>query len=319
MITLNQNIFIATITNLIAYTTYHDNYRLGDDIDKLLSVFRSDDVPMGDGKVVRTATLPSVQNLNPTSSTLLAVVKPNIAEQYIPVDEWKYIQLSINEYLMRGAFVNEGALGILVSYLVNTMQIAKRLYLYDRVRGLVLSLDSNANATKTTLTGMADDPNGTAQERNAIRTYNTNELYRYLISRIKQIGKGATIKDTSDGTSVKVYARAEDVVAIVSDELLASLDVDTLATLLNSNEITKNVKVELITMDYSAIGGGSPVANNVVFLLSRDKIQYGFFYQVATQFFDASILNTNNWLHFSDYCGFVNKAYAEVITCTNFA
>ena len=106
-------------------------------------------------------------------------------------------------------------------------------------------------------------------------------------------------------------------VCIISNELFSALDVDTLATLLNSSEITRNVPIELVTMDYSQIGLIT-VNPNVAFLLSKDKVQYGYFYQVATQFFDASNLNTQNWLHFSDYCDQVYRAYSKTITLTNF-
>lgn len=318
MITLNQNIFVATITNLIAYSIYQDNYKLGDDVSRLLEVFRSDDVPLGDGKVVHTSDLPTVSNLDVVNSSVLTLSAPSIQEQYIEVSEYKKVSLSINEYLLRGAFVDEGALGLLASYLLNTMQIAKKLHMYDRVRAVVLGL--NGVATNDGLTGYAYSANDTAVETNAKRTANTNLFYRNLIEEIKLAGKGATVNVTdgaSPATTIKVYERPEGLICILSDQLFASLDVDTLATLLNSSEITRNVPIELLTMDYSTIGGIT-VNPNVAFLLSKDKVQYGYFYQVATQFFDASNLNTNNWLHFSDYCDQVHRAYAKTITLTNF-
>ena len=319
MITLNQNIFVGTITNLIAYSIYHDNYRLGDDVDRLLEVFRSDDVPMGDGKVVHTADLPEVVDLNPNTSSLLTVTKPSIQEQYIPVSEYKKVPLSINEYLLRGAFVDEGALGLLASYLLNTMQIAKRLHMYNKVRDVILSMDDSA-ITGVTLEGLASAQSDTAVEQNAKRTANSNMVYRAIIEEIKKAGKGVSINTTepegTGSTVIKVYERPDNIVAILSDKMFASLDVDTLATLLNSNEITRNVTIELLTMDYNTVESG--VTPNVIFLLSKDKVQYGFFYQVATQFFDASNLNTQNWLHFSDYCDQVYRAYALEIRLNGF-
>ncbi len=318
MITLNQNIFVATITNLIAYSIYQDNYKLGDDISRLLDIFRSDDVPLGDGKVVHTSDLPLISNLDIVNSSLLTLSAPSIEEQYIEISEYKKVSLSINEYLLRGAFVDEGALGLLASYLIGTMQIAKKLHMYDRVRAVIMGL--NGVSTNVTLTGFAYDATDTAQEDNAKRTANTNMFYRKLIEEIKLAGKGATVNVT-DGTvppaTIKVYERPENMVCVISNELFSALDVDTLATLLNSSEITRNVPIELVTMDYSTIGLIS-VNPNVAFLLSKDKVQYGYFYQVATQFFDASNLNTQNWLHFSDYCDQVYRAYSKTLTLTNF-
>lgn len=324
MITLNQNIFVGTITNLIAYSIYHDNYRLGDDIDRLLEIFRSDDVPMGDGKVVHTADLPTVVDLNPNTSSLLTVTKPVLQEQYIPVSEYKKVPLSINEYLLRGAFTDEGALGLLASYLINTMQIAKKLHMYNRVRSAIYTVFHHN--TGETLTGKTIATTDTAVESNAKRTYNTNLLYRALIRIIKQAGKGlnTVVTGGSDvGDELVCYDRADNLVAIISDGMLASLDVDTLATLLNSNEITRNVPIELLTMDFGNIfdpeeESVEDIGQGTVIIMSKDKVQYGFFYQVATQFFDASNLNTQNWLHFSDYCGQVYRALSYNLILQNF-
>lgn len=318
MITLNQNIFVGTITNLIAYSIYHDNYRVGDDVDRLLEVFRSDDVPMGDGKVVHTADLPEVVDLNPNTSSLLTVTKPSIQEQYIPVSEYKKVPLSINEYLLRGAFVDEGALGLLASYLLNTMQIAKRLHMYKRILLAINDIFENGDITAVVYAGFAQASGDTAVEQNAKRTANTNLLYRGLIEQIKKAGKGDTIwisGGDDSGSDIKVYERPENIVCILSDKMFASLDVDTLATLLNSSEITRNVPIELITVDYTQFTG---MSENSCLIMSKDKIQYGYFYQVATQFFDASNLNTQNWLHFSDYCSQVYRAYVKELTITNF-
>ena len=302
MITLNQNIFVGTITNLIAYSIYHDNYRLGDDVDRVLEIFRSDDVPMGDGKVVHTTNLPSVVDLNPDTSSLLTVTKPTITEQYIPVSEYKKVPLSINEYLLRGAFVDEGALGLLASYLINTMQIAKRLHMYNRVLSVIQTVATRASSDEEDwVLPSESDP----VAANAAETFNSNKLYRWLMRTIKSVGKGLVANITTTPTSsMMFYDRPDNLVALIDDETFANLNVDTLATLLNSSEITRNVKVELVTVPHNTLSGIKCL------LLSKDKIQYGFFYQVATQFFDASNLNTNNWLHFSDYCDQVYQAFS---------
>ena len=95
-ITLNANKFVGTLSNLICYTFYKDNYHLGDNIDALLNAFRSDDTINGDGKLVLTSDLPVVKDLVVNTSTLLTSVPPVIQEQYIPVTKFKYIQLTVN-------------------------------------------------------------------------------------------------------------------------------------------------------------------------------------------------------------------------------
>lgn len=309
-ITLNANKFVGTLSNLICYTFYKDNYHLGDNIDALLNAFRSDDTINGDGKLVLTSDLPVVKDLVVNTSTLLTSVLPVIQEQYIPVTKFKYIQLTVNRYLMRGGFEDEYAMATLISYLLNNMRVAKRLQLKSDIENVIDKILTN-NPTTQTVTGLAKPTtNPTAVELNAVRTYNTNLIYRTILTVIQMLGLGYELNVTTGNDTFKAYERPDNIVCLVKPSTMASMDVDTLATLLNSNKITQKINVNFI--ENEAIGDGK------VLVLSKDKIQYGYFYQVATSFFDASNLNQQDFLHFSYYCDQIERAPAVLIECTNF-
>lgn len=312
-ITLNANKFVGTLSNLICYTFYKDNYHLGDNIDALLNAFRSDDTINGDGKLVLTSDLPVVKDLVVNTSTLLTSVPPVMQEQYIPVTKFKYIQLTVNRYLMRGGFEDEYAMANLISYLLNNMRIAKRLQLKSDIENVIAKILTN-NPTTQTVTGLAKPTgNPTAVELNAVRTYNTNLIYRTILRVIQMLGLGyeLNVTDVTTGNGTfEAYERPDNIVCLVEPSTMASMDVDTLATLLNSNKITQKINVNFI--ENEAIPDGE------VLVLSKDKIQYGYFYQVATSFFDASNLNQQDFLHFSYYCDQIERAPAVLIKCTNF-
>lgn len=312
-ITLNANKFIGTLSNLICYTFYKDNYHLGDNIDALLEAFRSDDTINGDGKLVLTSDLPVVKDLVVNTSTLLTSVPPEIQEQYIPVTKFKYIQLTVNRYLMRGGFEDEYAMANLISYLLNNMRIAKRLQLKTDIEKVITKITTN-NPTTQTVTGLAR-PTGTptAVELNAVRTYNTNLIYRTLLTVIQKLGLGYKLNITDKTTgndTFKAYERPNNIVCLINPSTMASMDVDTLATLLNSNKITQKISVNFIE--------NNTITDGKILIVSKDKIQYGYFYQVATSFFDASNLNQQDFLHFSYYCDQIERAPAVLIECTNF-
>lgn len=312
-ITLNANKFIGTLSNLICYTFYKDNYRLGDNIDALLEAFRSDDTINGDGKLVLTSDLPVVKDLVVNTSTLLTSVPPEIQEQYIPVTKFKYIQLTVNRYLMRGGFEDEYAMANLISYLLNNMRIAKRLQLKSDIETVITKITTN-NPTTQTVTGLAKPTTSpTAVELNAVRTYNTNLIYRTLLTVIQKLGLGYELNVTNKTTgndTFEAYERPNNIVCLISPSTMASMDVDTLATLLNSNKITQKINVNFIEND--------TIKDGEILIVSKDKIQYGYFYQVATSFFDASNLNQQDFLHFSYYCDQIERAPAVLIECTNF-
>lgn len=312
-ITLNANKFVGTLSNLICYTFYKDNYHLGDNIDALLNAFRSDDTINGDGKLVLTSDLPVVKDLVVNTSTLLTSVPPVIQEQYIPVTKFKYIQLTVNRYLMRGGFEDEYAMATLISYLLNNMRVAKRLQLKSDIETVIAEILAN-NPTTETVTGLAR-PTGTptAVELNAVRTYNTNLIYRTILNVIQMLGLGYELNVTDKTTgndTFEAYERPENIVCLVEPSTMASMDVDTLATLLNSNKITQKINVNFIENE--------AIADGTVLVLSKDKIQYGYFYQVATSFFDASNLNQQDFLHFSYYCDQIERAPAVLIECPKF-
>lgn len=325
-ITLNVNKFIGTLANLIAYSGVLDTYKIGEAIDEPLDKFRGSDIANGDSKLILTAGLPTVYDTDFENSTLLSVVKPSVNEQVISVSAWKSIQLSINRYLLAGAFINDSAMATLTAYLLYTMQVAKKLHMYSTIEELVhvrMGAEITANNHVVTVNGVAVDPNDDVQTQLATRTNNATLFFKWLKNELKQyeLGKKKGYKNASDTTGMKVVENRRDMVLILDPKLSASLDVDGLAVLLNSDELTKKLTIDFMEMDMTAGGAGSGYANigpAFAVLCSKEAFTYGYFYQVATSFFDASILNTNNWLHFSYYKGDVEYAPLEVIKLDNY-
>lgn len=320
MITLNANKFIGALTNLIAYTRALDTQDTRG-LDRLLDTFRGPNLPTGDGYVVRSTGIPTVSDLDTANSSVLTVVKPTVLEQYIPVKAYKKVQVTINDYLMRGAFNRESAMGELVGLILKSMRTAEKLYLYNMVVGNAtsglsgLAVGANLSGDEAlsfniNITGIADSDSATPQERLSARTYNTKAFVRKLIATIKRIERG----EYEGMNGVQSLIGRDKLVCIMTDDMLASLDVDLMASLLNSEYLNDPIKVKIIT-----ISGWKNEASkdSTVLLMQDDAYIYGFFYEVATTFFDPSNLNTNNWLHFSYYEGVVKAGIAGTITVTN--
>lgn len=320
MITLNANKFIGALTNLIAYTRALDTQDTRG-LDRLLDTFRGPNLPTGDGYVVRSTGIPTVSDLDTANSSVLTVVKPSVLEQYIPVKAYKKVQVTINDYLMRGAFNRESAMGELVGLILKSMRTAEKLYLYNMVVGNAtsglsgLAVGANLSGDEAlsfniNITGIADSDSATPQERLSARTYNTKAFVRQLIATIKRIERG----EYEGMNGVQSLVGRDKLVCIMTDDMLASLDVDLMATLLNSEYLNDPIKVKIITISEWK---NETSQDSTVLLMQDDAYIYGFFYEVATTFFDPSNLNTNNWLHFSYYEGVVKAGIAGTITVTN--
>ena len=109
-----------------------------------------------------------------------------------------------------------------------------------------------------------------------------------------------------NGNDTQMF-NGSSLVSLVPYSVSNMLTVDALATLLNSSKITDSLSwlKTIITEDLQIQAVGAPSALNSIIIMHKDKIKYGYFYQVDTSFFDASNLNLNHWLHFSFYMGVV--------------
>jgi len=301
MITLNANKFLGALTNLITYVEVADVLKL--DTLKLNKVCKKNDIKYGDGKVVRSADIPAVTNM-PTSSTLLTVVSPTVNEEYISLSGFKSVQLTINEYLMRGAFLNEYELSDFTSYLLKTMRAAKQKHIFDQ---LVYLIDNyTPTNTEQTITINMFDTTGLLDpaQLQMAQTYNTNAFIKALLKA--QVKLNTPYDKFNDNSQGEIIAN-EDMVLIATDDLSNDLLVDTFAKLFNSGKITEKFQYGdsvVIPRDLFT----TLTSSFLCYLAHKDKFQYGYAFEVATSFFDASTLNTNNWLHFAYYIGSV-KAY----------
>lgn len=296
-ITLAVNKFIGTLTNLIGYAQVADTLERGE-LDRFVSSCQDVNVTHGDGKVVMSVNVMNVTDL-PTNSTLLTSVPPDIREQYIPVDAFKTIQTTVNKYLMRGAFTDEYAAANLYAFIREAMESTKRIWMYNVLVGKYNAYDPE-QASQTVTVDLIDITGITEPtEIKAAKTLNTNTMYERLIQVLTEMGADTTAYNDLGLTEVIDYKSLK---FVANSYFNGQMIVNTLATLLNSDLITEAQKW---SSTYVIPQGKFTEANKntvIGWLGHNKKIQFGYFYNVATSFFDASTLNQSDWLHFSYYC-----------------
>lgn len=301
MITLNVNKFLGALTNLITYVEVADVLKL--DTLKLNKICKKNDIKYGDGKVIRSADIPTVANM-PTVSTVLTTVSPVVNEEYISLSGFKTIQLTINKFLLRGAFLNEYELGDFTSYLLKTMRASKQAHIFDQLVNLIDTYTpTNAEQTKTitmfNTTGLLDP-----MQLQMAQTYNTNAFIKELLK--VQAKLNTPYNKFNDNSQTEIISN-DDMVLVATDELSNDLLVDTFAKLFNSGKITEKFQYgESVVIPSDLLTNLG--ATFLCYLAHKDKFQYGYAFEVATEFFDPSTLNVNNFLHFAYYIGSV-KAY----------
>lgn len=299
MVTLNVNKFLGALTNLIAYSQVADTMERGQ-VGKFVSSFQDINVDNGDGKVVLSADMLTVNDLNAQSS-LLTSTPPTVNEQYVSVENYKVIPMTINRYLMRNAFVNEEQLANFTGYLMAIMQATKTAYLSEEIIKEIEAY-TPTQATQTVTVDTIDTSTLTdPMQLEAAKRYNANALQKAFIKTLQALSfptakyNDVGYKEVIDFSSLKLVIKAEQDVDIV---------VDSLAYLLNSDKITEAQRWgETYVVPEEQFTGSTDF---VAWLMHNKKIQYGYFYEVATSFFDGSTLNQNDWLHFAYYLDTIN-------------
>lgn len=304
MITLNANKFLGTLTNLIAYSQVADTMERGQ-VGEFVNSFQDINVENGDGKVVLAADMLAVNDLSGQSS-LLQSNPPTVDEQYISVENYKVIPLTINRYLMRNAFVDESQLANFTGYIMGAMQATKTAFLSaELIKELEAYTPNQASQTKTitiiNTTGLTDP-----MQLEAANRYNANKIQKEFIKTLQALSfptakyNDLSYKEVIDFESLKLIIRGDTDADII---------VDSLAYLLNSDKITEAQRWSktFVIPNEQFTGENTFVA----WLMHNKKIQYGYFYEVATSFFDGSTLNQNDWLHFAYYLDTV-KAFPAV-------
>lgn len=298
-ITLPVNKFIGTMSNLVGIVQTADTLEEGT-IGQIIRACEDVSIPNGDGKMILSTDVLAVEDL-PTTSTLLTSKVPTIKEQYIKVDNYKVVQMTINRYLMRGAFLSEGSMSGFIAYLYHMMRKTKEIYLYNLIVGMYDNYTPTlATQTKTvdlidvSAAAIANDPT----KLRAAQTENSNRVYKALINTL--IAMGVPTKAFNDLELTEIIDK-KSLMLIENAYFGTEMLVDTIASLLNSYKITDALKWgETIVLPPESF----KTANQKViigWLAHKKKIQFGYFYNVSTSFFDASTLNLNNWLHFSYY------------------
>lgn len=326
-ITLPLNMWLGALTCLINYTQTANTNQGAFDID-LLNETQDINVADGNGKLILSADLPTAKDYAKVSS-LLTVTDPIVAEQYVALTKFRTIPLSISMQFMRLSFNNETDSATFSGYVISLMTASKNVNLYEEIVELMENwvptpfddtkpISSGKRGQKTSMitVDLWDISTLTdITQINEYQTYNSNTIYNTLLNV-----KANLIAPSTDFNEqgMKEYVSNNELKAFINSYFENFLTINTLATLLNSNKITENGNnVKKYTQIPQIMLSEDNKTKIICWLGHGKKFQWGYFYNLATAFFDASNLTTNNWLHYSYYMTTVDN-YPMLKVIANF-
>lgn len=307
----NQNEFVGSLTNLCVNIFVNDTVAEGQ--DRLVASCMHEAVSFGDkAALISVDTLPVSDYAD--ASSLLSVVKPIMDEQQLDTTDRKKIQVTLNKYLMAGAFTGEYSLAEAFAVILSMLTKTKEIYLYKKVvaayEGYVGGKENDGTlkpmlATQTITIDLINVDNLTSEvEKQAARTANSNKCLRVMLKTYHNLCAPSR-KYNELGYETK--SKPRDLKFVVNDNFETNFVTDSFATLLNSGRISeRETWSETIVIPEDQFANEQTKTSVIGWFGHKDKYQIKPRFEVGTSFFDASNLNQNDWLHFWLISGFAN-------------
>lgn len=292
MIQLNQNEFLANLCNLVVVTRINKTVN---DIDSpLVRSCMMEDVPYGDSKLLITVDTLEAKDYSKTSS-LLTVSEPTVDEQELETTDKKFFTVTLNRYLLKGAFANEYSMSDCVAVILSMLQKSKGIYLYKKVVAAYENW-TPTQAGQTLTIDLIDTTDMTGQELYSAQVTNA----KTILKKIQNLYENMTAPTRQyNDIEYETFMSGDDYKLILNSNFSNLIDVDALATLLNSSKITdKQTWRETYIIPSEQFTNSDTKTKVIGWLGDREKYQISPRFEVATSFSDGSNLMDNNWLHF---------------------
>lgn len=322
IVSLTQNEFVGSLTNLAIVTLV--NKTVADTTTPLVQSCLFDAVDYGDKALMISVDTLEVGDYSATSS-LLTTKAPTLDEQALSTTDKKKIQVTLNRYLMKGAFANEYSISEAFAVILSMLKKTKDIYLYKKCVSAYENYNGGLNndgtvkpmlETQTVTIDLVDVTKLTDQGQiAAARQQNSNAIYRTLMGIFQGMTSPTRLYNE---LGFETLSSPDDIKAILNARFMNLMITDTLASLFNSSKISDQIKWrETIVIPEVQFTNKNTRQTVIGWIGDRNKYQIRPRFEVGTSFFDASTLNDNYWLHFWIISGFVN-GYPLVKLVANF-
>jgi len=304
--TLPVSKMLSTMTTLIGDVRYGENIRVSKIVNTLVDSCRIGKVDYGKG-IVKTFELDvqPTKNLSETSSAF-TITKPNVAQEVLPITDYKFVPISMAELLTRDAFLNGDAVDTFINNLMKLPEKTIRFNLFDAMKNLymawsprasqVVSIDQidTSNITNITEKRAAEQWNATQIAKVMRKTMNNAQLLN------DKYTDKATYTDANGGgtKNVKSALETDNLKIVFNDEYYTNFLADAMASLYHSEKVGEMIPGDnFVLMPTDAINQANQ--KTIAWLSEKDKFALADFYKVTLSIQDPSTLYLNVFFHYS--------------------
>ena len=294
--TLPASKLLASITTFVNQLRFKDTLHSTSMVRDFVDNCKVGKVDSGKGIVFTfKKSLQPVNNLSTTSS-VLTITPPNVAQEIIEIDNYKVIPLSVSRQLMYDAVPNGELVDTFLNYLYSLMEDTQKFYEFDQLVADLFAW-TPTQATQTINIDQLDLTGLTGADLQGAIQWNASEIARVLRKTINNLAYKST--DYTDVATTMTAVNKDQLRLIMNDTYETNFLADAMASLYHSDKVgemlsgfTKDVLSESI---FTANSQGTTIG----FLFDKDKLAMADYYKLQMSFTDASTLFTNSFLHFA--------------------
>ena len=324
-ITLPASKMLSTMTSLIGDVRFNETLGTSDIINDMVDSARVGKVDYGKGIVYEFKLAPQpTKDLSETSSAF-TITKPNVAQETILIDEYKFVPISLSEVLSKDSALRGETISEFFAFVMGLLEDTTQFNLFDVVNGLYQTWVPG-QATQTIQVRQIDTTNLTGTDLTSALTWNANEMAKVMRKtvnnmRIKnnKFTDVATFTDVNTGETENVVSalKNDNLKLVVNDKYWTNFIAESLASLYHSEKIGEMIPDKFVLLPEDAMAQGNE--NVIGWLSDKSKFALADFYRVTLSILDPSTTYQNTFYHYAYGAGVFKyapgvKFVAQLIT-----
>lgn len=314
-ITLPASKMLQAMTTLIGDVRFNDTLAPSDIVNELVDSCRIGNVDYGKGIVYNFKVAPQpTKDLSETSSAF-TITKPNIAQETIKIDEYKFVPISVSEILSRDTAVRGETIDQFFSFIMSLLEDTIQFNLFDVCNALYQDWIPG-QASQTIYVDQIDTTNLTGADLNNALIWNSNEMAKVMRKTLNNMKVKNTkftdsdiYEDANDGQikSVVSALRGDNLKLVVNDKYWTEFLANSMASLYHSEKIGEMIPGErFVLLPEDSMKEGNE--NVIGWLSDKQKFALADFYRVTLSIRDPSTLYENTFAHYSYGAGVFKHA-----------
>lgn len=305
-ITLPASKMLATMTTLIGDVRFNETLAPSDLVNELVDSSRIGKVDYGKGIVYTFKLAPQPTKDLSENSSAFTITKPNVAQETILIDNYKFVPISMSEILSRDSALNGETISTFFSFVMSLLEDTAQFNLYDVVNGLYQDWVPG-QSTQTINVRQIDTTNLKGTELTSALTWNSNEMAKVMRKTVNNMKiknskftDVATYTDANTGETANVVSalRTDDLKLVMNDKYWTDFMAQSLASLYHSEKIGEMIpgdKFVLLPEDAMKAGNEKVIG----WLSDKNKFALADFYRVTLSILDPSTTYQNTFYHYA--------------------